>query len=91
MRDRNLPLIKELIAKGEDVNVCDLLHWTPLHAFAGGKNREIVELLLAAGAEVNVTDRRGITPLDQAANEEIEQLLKSHGTKTGKELQEEDK
>jgi ankyrin repeat protein len=91
LRTGDLSLIKELIAKGEDVNVYGLFHWTLLHAYASAGDRETVELLLDAGAEVNVTDRRGITPLDRAANKDIEKLLKSHGAKTDKELQQEDK
>ena len=57
-------------------------------------HREVVELLIAKGADVNARGFLGITPLDKAVgntfndknNDEVAELLRKHGGKTGAEL-----
>ena len=55
----------------------------------------IVELLIVKGAEINATDGEGQTPLDwskqQFSNDDISNLLRKHGGKTGEELKAEGK
>ena len=56
-------------------------------------DREIAELLIKTGANVNVPNTAGETPLDAAIrenNEEIAELLRSHGAKRGEELRREE-
>ena len=67
---------------------------TPLHTSAGLGHKEIVELLIAKGADVNAKDADSKTPLDRAIMfriDEIADLLRKHGGKTGEELKAEGK
>jgi cytohesin len=77
-----------IIAKGTDVNAKGGIGGgTPLHRAA---TKEIVELLITKGADVNARDDVGKTPLDWA-NDELADLLRKHGGKTGEELKAEGK
>jgi ankyrin repeat protein len=80
-----------LISRGADVNMPDEIGATPLHVAASLGKRDIAKLLLEKGANVNSKEINDKTPLDAAGDDEIRKLLRSHGAKTGKELQEEDK
>ena len=81
-----------LIAKGADVNSKDKKGWTLLQHAVMMSKREIVGLLITKGADVNAKvapiDRffNGKTPLDLASKDEIADLLRKHGAKTGEEL-----
>ena len=85
-----------LIANGADVNAKNKYGDTPLHCAA---TKEIAELLIANGADVNAKEVDDLTPLDWAAHphnpnadaEEIVDLLRKHGGKTGEELKAEGK
>ena len=66
--------------------------WTPLHDAARGGHKEIAELLIAKGADLNAKDNDGETPVDYAIRkEELADLLRKHGGKTGEELKAEGK
>jgi cytohesin len=89
-----------MISNDADVNAKtdDGLERTPLHIAAANGYKEIVELLIHNGADVNAqavkwqggwgNDEQLDTsaPLDLAANDEISDLLRKHGGKTGEEL-----
>jgi len=89
-----------LIARGADVNAMDIEGRSALHAAMlapllgrsgppADQRREVVALLIASGARLNVQDEDGKTPLDIAEennNKEMAALLRKHGAKTGKEL-----
>jgi len=62
-------VVRQLLAKGANVNVADTSGVTPLIAAANANNREVVELLLARGADVHASARTGqpSTPLMAAA------------------------
>jgi ankyrin repeat protein len=62
-------VVRQLVAKGADVNVADTSGVTPLIAAANADNREVVDLLLARGADVHARARTGqpSTPLMAAA------------------------
>jgi ankyrin repeat protein len=82
-----------LIASGADVNARNAIGWTPLFyaaAKTGSGHKEIGELLIASDADVNALSVNGKTPLD-LANDEIADLLRKHGGKTGGELKAEGK
>jgi len=64
----------------------ELLH----HSITNG-NIEAVEQHIAAGADVNAKDDVGKTPLDWAKTNEVADLLRKHGGKTGEELKAEGK
>jgi hypothetical protein len=59
------------------------------------KRKEVAELLLAKGADVNARDALGRTPLDyyiyRWSRNELNDLLRKHGAKTGEELKAEGK
>ena len=82
----NIEAVKQHLAAGTDVNERDEDGDTPLlHAALFG-HKEIVELLIGKGADVNAkTKDTRATPLD-FANDEITDLLRKHGGKTGEEL-----
>ncbi len=82
----NIEAVKQHLAAGTDVNAKnDWSEWTPLHRAAEYNHKEIAELLIAKGADVNPKDENGYTPLDWA-DDEIVDLLRKHGGKTGEEL-----
>ena len=65
--------------KGVDVNVKDMLGFTPLHLAV---TKEITELLINEGADVNAKNKWGGTPLHAAATngkKEVAELLIAKG------------
>ena len=86
-------IVELLITKGADVNVKDNDGFNPLLGAVIGDYKEVVILLIAKGADVNIT-ALGETPLDWAiigGENEIADLLRKHGGKTGEELKAEGK
>ena len=93
--DDNKEITELLIAKGANVNAKNNDEETVLHVVGKG-NKEIVKLLIAEGADVNTMDNLGRTPLtiaiasrDNSAKQVIQEiidLLRKHGAKTGEEL-----
>jgi len=75
--------IKDLLAKGVDVNVKDMNGGTPLHGAAFNGRKEIAELLVAKGANVNAKNSFvGMAPLHYAAQQrhkETAELLIGNG------------
>ena len=61
-----------------------------IHEAAAFGNIEAIKQHLAADADVNAKTNDGDTPLDYA-NDEIADLLRKHGGKTGEELKAEGK
>jgi ankyrin repeat protein len=62
-REGNLEEIKQLIAKGVDVNVKDNEGWTALMDAAGKGHVACVRMLLDAGADVNAKTDYGYTAM----------------------------
>ena len=87
----NIEAVKQHLAAGADVNA-KRYGTTPLHSAADGGNKvaqQIAELLITKGADVNAKMEDGRTPLDfteSKEHEEIADLLRKHGGKTGEEL-----
>ena len=83
------PVVERLLDKGADVGLTDANGETPLHDAATFGRIEIVKMLLVHKADVNAVTPEKKTPLDYAieANaENITDLLKQNGGKTGSEL-----
>jgi ankyrin repeat protein len=60
-------IVKELLKKGADPNICLKDNWCPLH-IAASRDTEILRMLVEAGANVNVsTSEYNITPLGRVA------------------------
>lgn len=75
--------VRELIARGANVDLADHAGWTPLiHAAYFGSGDEVLTLLLDRGAQVNAQNARGLTALylaSAAGHEPQVQLLLAHG------------
>ena len=85
-------VVELLIAEGAEVNVKDKYDGTPLHSATANDHKEIAELLIAEGADVNAKNKRGSTPLDFIDGpNQVANLLRKHGGKTGAELKAEGK
>ena len=90
-----------LMAKDADVNAKDMHSKTPLHWAARKGSTQFIELLIAKGANVNAKDSidqkffqatlpsKERTPIDLATlhkQQQVADLLRKHGGKTGAEL-----
>lgn len=82
----NIEKVKELIAKGYNVNTRDKDNWTPLHRAILAGHKEIAEFLIANGADVNAKNNIGAIPIMLAAirdyNDIVEILIKNGAEKT---------
>ena len=93
----DIEAVKQHLAAGTDVNGTGDLGLTVLHNAAAAGHKEITQLLIAKGADVNAKNPSGRTPLDFVSNikinnrDEIADLLRKHGGKTGVELKAEGK
>lgn len=65
----NLEAVRNLLAKGVDVNARDRLGLTPLHEAVARQSREVVHLLIGKGADVNAQTASGFTALHYAARD----------------------
>ncbi len=82
----DIKAVKAWLAAGTEVNAKRDIGWTPLHYATTAGQTEAVKILLKAGADVNAKGKGGWTPLDSARTQEMEDLLRKHGAKTGSEL-----
>lgn len=74
----NFDRVKELIAKGTNVNSQNYLGNTPLHDAVSTDNIEMVKLLLSHGANINCRNEWGFTPSNVIAScddKEMAELL----------------
>ncbi len=82
IKDNNIPEVKRLLAKGEDVNARDAFARTTLMYACLWENVETVRLLLERGASVELKDKDNATVLMYAIksqNIEIAKILLDHG------------
>ena len=83
--DRNIELVRKLIAEGADVNAKNERNMTPLEwgLFRSSLTKEVAELLTEKGANLNVQDEDGWSPLYGAiyvgTDKDILKLLVSRG------------
>ena len=89
-REGHKEIVELLISKGANLNARDrLIGATTLHYAAVNGHKEVVKILIKNAADFNSKDMAGQTPLNFAIDEgmdEIADLLRKHGGKTGKEL-----
>jgi ankyrin repeat protein len=71
--------MKELLAKGADVHVCDMYGNTTLFEAAKNGHTKIVKLLIANGADVN--EGGSIPVMCMAGNREIAEILLANGAR----------
>ena len=91
VKEGNKQTVQELIEKGGNVNYIGYVSSDKkslLEIAVENNDKEMVSLLIEKGANVNL-ENGGITPLDCTENEEMIALLRRHGAKTKKELDEE--
>lgn len=77
-----IPLVKELLNRGVNINYQDQSGNTALLYAINNNNQEMVKILLTHGANPNLEDQRGVTPLILATSENatsIVQELLNHG------------
>ncbi len=83
IEDNNLNLVKELVAKGVEINKANNEGWTPLHAAAQNGHLDIVKYLINKGANLKEKNRNGETALSLAKKngfDEIVNYLATNGT-----------
>ena len=90
-RQGKIEAVKQHLTDGVGVNAKSERGRTPLHSAAREGHKEVIELLIAKGADMNAKDDDGTTPLDMADDKETADLLRKHGGKTKKELEDEGK
>ena len=96
--DGNIKNVKKHIDAGANVNAKDNSGNTPIHLHlhpyhGNAPDKAIVKILLENGADINAKTQNGFTPLDVAIlierrknlNNEISDLLRSQGAKSGAE------
>jgi ankyrin repeat protein len=91
---KNIEVVKQYLAAGNDVNKKNVVSQTPLHYASASGDKEIIELLIGKDADLNATDKFGKTPLDLAnmnGRTETADLLRKHGGKMGEKLKAEGK
>lgn len=80
----DLPLVRQFLERGMDVNARNDFHWTALMFAAAKGHTDIVEYLLAKGAEVNKSDFSGKTALGLAVeggHSALRDMLLKYGAK----------
>ena len=83
------PVVERLLDKGADVGLTDANGETPLHDAATFGRVDEAGMLLAHEADVNALTPEEESPLDYAIDanaEEVVELLRTNGGKTGAEL-----
>lgn len=76
--------VKELIAKGYDINIRDDVNYTPLHNAVQFGHKKVAELLVAHGADVNAENNIGAIPIMLALlhnHKDIAEMLIANGAK----------
>lgn len=68
--------VRELAAKGADLNAQDSYGWTALRYAVRGRCAEAAEALVALGADVNLSSRSGRTPLMSAAGNGLSGMIR---------------
>ena len=84
VRGEHMPLIRQLVRGGTEVNTIDAWRRTAAHYAVSNNNLPALKLLLKNGADVNLADNDGNTPLDlwhEHKDEEMLKLLHAAGTK----------
>ena len=95
----HLQIIKMLIDNNANINLKDKIGMTPLHLTALGGHREATKIIINSGALLNLMNIYGETPLDvtlknfeidsqnvKLNKQQIAELLRKNGGKTGDEL-----
>ena len=63
-----IDILKCVLGKNCEVNLCDSMGWTALHCAVSSGAEEVVEMLLEKGALVNAKTNNGQVPLHYAAS-----------------------
>ena len=87
VNNRDVAVVKMLLARQADVNWKDGFNTTALMYAAALGNKELTTLLLAAGADARASDGKGNTVLsaaEEGKNQEIIQLIQDRLSKRAK-------
>ena len=83
-RNGEMKEVRGMLEGGVDVNACNDLHFTPLHAACEHGHAQIVDQLLRAGAHIDARNYLGMTPLyfaAQAGQQDVVKMLLRRSTR----------
>ena len=84
-------IVQLLLEKGADVNAKKYDGSTALMLAADNGHTKIVKLLIEKGADVNAKNNYGLTAYDYAKNDEIRNLIRQYGGRSGEELRQKER
>mmetsp|Transcript_54459 Transcript_54459/g.100687 ORF Transcript_54459/g.100687 Transcript_54459/m.100687 type:complete len:740 (+) Transcript_54459:62-2281(+) len=74
-RTGSLPIVKDLVRRGKNVDVTDIAGWTPLHVAVCMGRQDVALYLLQCGAMPHVMNMRGQMPEDICSHKDTKDVV----------------
>jgi len=74
-RTGSLPIVKDLVRRGKNVDVTDIAGWTPLHVAVCMGRQDVALYLLQTGAMPHVMNMRGQMPEDICSHKDTKDVV----------------